>query len=117
MYDFHPSHIINVSPPIRCYRPHLSYYRRLLLLLSPKANTQFYRPAEGGRLSRRRRCNKDVQPKAVHRSDNVINTTACGGWDLILESLTVKLGTCKVVADGGLALSRHYTAVWNSFMS
>ena len=45
------------------------HHRHLLLLLSPKADA-FYRPTEGGRLSRPRHCRKGAQPvpKAVHRS-------------------------------------------------
>ena len=45
----------------------------ILLLLSPRADSliySFYRPTEGGRLSRPRHCSKGVQPvpKAVYRS-------------------------------------------------
>ena len=59
-----PTWAVNPTPPVGCYHPHPP---------SPFINTQpvswhsFYRPTEGGRLSRPRHCSKSVQPvpKAV----------------------------------------------------
>ena len=56
-----------VSPPINgCYRPHPP----LPFAIITQPESSFYRPTEGGRLSRPRHCRKGAQPvpKAVHHS-------------------------------------------------
>ena len=58
-----------VSPPINgCYRPHPP--SPFVIITQPESWFSFYRPTEGGRLSRPRHCRKGAQPvpKAVHRS-------------------------------------------------
>ena len=58
-----------VSPPISgCYHPHPP--SPFVIITQPESWYSFYRPTEGGRLSRRRHCRKGAQPvpNAVHRS-------------------------------------------------
>ena len=58
-----------VSPPINgCYHPHPP--SPFVIITQPESCCSFYRPTEGGRLSRPRHCRKGAQPvpKAVHRS-------------------------------------------------
>ena len=50
---------------------YVNYYNiRVSIVIQPKSWYSFYRPTEGGRLSRPRHCRKGVQPvpKTVHRS-------------------------------------------------
>jgi len=58
-----------VSPPINgCYHPPPP--SPFVIITQPESWYSFYRPTEGGRLSRPRHCRKGAQPvpKAVHRS-------------------------------------------------
>ena len=58
-----------VSPPINgCYHPHPLL--PFVIITQPESWYSFYRPTEGGRLSRPTHCRKGAQsvPKAVHRS-------------------------------------------------
>jgi len=58
-----------VSSPINgCYHPHPP--SPFVIITQPESWYSFYRPTEGGRLSRPRHCRKGAQPvsKAVHRS-------------------------------------------------
>ena len=58
-----------VSPPINgCYHPHPP--SPFVIITQPESRYSFYRPMEGGRLSRPRHWRKGAQPvpKAVHRS-------------------------------------------------
>jgi len=67
-----------VSPPVGCYHPHPpSPY---ISITQPDSSYSFYRPTEGGRLSRPRHCRKGAQPvpKAVHHVAVVINITGRG---------------------------------------
>jgi len=58
-----------LSPPINgCYHPHPS--SPFVIITQPESWYSFYRPMDGGRLSRPRHCKKGAQPvtKTVHRS-------------------------------------------------
>jgi len=58
-----------VSPPINgCYHPHPP--SPFVIITQPESWYSFFRPTEGGRLSRPRHCRKGAQPvpKAVHCS-------------------------------------------------
>jgi len=58
-----------VSSPINgCYHPHPP--SPFVIITQPESWYSFYRPMQGGRLSRPRHCRKGAQPmpKAVHRS-------------------------------------------------
>jgi len=57
-----------VSPPVGCYHPHPP--SPFISITQPESWYSFYRPTEGGRLSRPRHCRKGAQPvpKAVHHS-------------------------------------------------
>ena len=58
-----------VSPPIGCYHPQTP--SPFIIISQLVSWYSFYRPTEGGRLSRSRHCSKGAQPvpKAVYRSD------------------------------------------------
>jgi len=57
-----------VSPPVGCYHPHPP--SPFISITQPDSSYSFYRPTEGGRLSRPRHCRKGAPPvpKAVHHS-------------------------------------------------
>ena len=66
-------------------------HRRHFIITQPESWYSFYRPTEGGRLSRPRHYSKGVQPvpKAVYRSGCHDN---CPRWDSNLGSLTPQAG-------------------------
>ena len=57
-----------IYPPVGCHYPHSQSL--FISITRPESDCSFYRPTEGGRLSRPRHCSKGVQPvpKAVHHS-------------------------------------------------
>jgi len=81
-----------VSPPERngSYRPHPP---SPFIITQSESWYSFYRPTEGGRLSRPRHCSKDVQPepKAVYRS-GCCDKHNCPRWDSNLGPLTPQSG-------------------------
>jgi len=90
------------SPPERnfSYRPHPP---SPFIITQPEGWYSFYRPTEGGRLSRHRHCSKGVQPvpKAVYRS-GCRDKHNCPRWDSNLGPLTpqsgmLPLGHCDTV--------------------
>jgi len=70
----------------------------LLLLLGPKADTLFYHPIQGGRLSRPRHCSKSVQPKVACRGGFMVNN--CRQWDLNLGQARYHwtTATCRAIS-------------------
>ena len=75
-------------------------HHRHFIITQPESWYSFYRPAEGGRLSRPRHCSKGVQPvpKAVYLS-GCCDKHNCLQWDLNLGPLTpqscmLPLGHC-----------------------
>ena len=90
-----------VSPPINgCYHPHPS--SPFVIITQPESWYSFYRPTEGGRLSRPRHCRKGAQPvpKAVHHS-------GCHdkhNWPrpLILQSIMPSLNHCDLLRRMGV---------------
>jgi len=80
-------------------------HNRHFIITQPESWYSFYRPAEGGRLSRPRHCSKGVQPvpKAVYRS-GCRDKHNCPRWDSNLGSLTpqsgmLPLGHCGVKSN------------------
>jgi len=72
------------------YRPHPP---SPFIITQPESWYSFYRPMEGGRLSRPRHCSKGVQPvpKAVYRS-GCRDQHNCLWWDSNLGPLTPQSG-------------------------
>jgi len=68
-------------------------HHRHFIITQPKSWYSFYRPTEGGRLSRPRHCSKGVQlvPKAVY-SSGCRDKHNCTRWDLNLGPLTPQSG-------------------------
>ena len=69
-------------------------HHRHFIITQPESWYSFYRPTEGGRLSRPRHCSKGVQPvpKTVYRS-GCCDKHNCPRWDLNLGPLTLQSGT------------------------
>jgi len=68
-------------------------HHRHFIITQPESWYSFYRPTEGGRLSRPRHCSKVVQPvpKAVYRS-GCRDKHNCPRWDSNLGPLTPQSG-------------------------
>ena len=105
------------SPPERngSYRPHPP---SPFIITQPESWYSFYRPAEGGRLSRPRHCSKGVQPvpKAVYGS-GCRDKHNCPRWDSNLGLLTpqpdiLPLGHCDTAVPMPLNdLESHFSCL------